>query len=130
MLKLVLSDVCDSNDVLTRGDKRYFITFINDLSKYCYVYLVNHKSELFDKFKVYKKEVENQLERKIKILHSDRGGEYTYLDISNFCEMRGIIHEVTPPYTPQSNGIAERKNCTLLDMVSAMLVSFGLPKNM
>ena len=68
--------------------------------------------------------------RKTKFWHSDRGGEYTYLDISNFCEMRGIIHEVTPPYTPQSNGIAERKNCTLLDMVSAMLVSFGLPKNM
>ena len=58
--------VCDSNDVLTRGGKRYFITFIDDFSKYCYVYLVNHKSELFDKFKVYKTKVENQLERKTK----------------------------------------------------------------
>ena len=130
MLELVHSDVCDSNDVLTRGGKRYFITFIDDFSKYCYVYLVNHKSELFDKFKVYKTEVENQLERKIKILRSDRGGEYTSLDMSNFCEMHGIIHEVTPPYAPQSNGIAERKNRTLLDMVNAMLVSSGLPSNM
>ena len=57
--------ICDSSDVLTRGGKRYFITFIDDFSKYCYVYLVNHKSELFDKFKVYKIEVENQLEIKI-----------------------------------------------------------------
>ena len=130
LLELVHSDVCDSNDVLTRGGKRYFITFIDDFSKYCYVYLVNHKSELFDKFKVYKTEVENQLERKIKILRSDRGGEYTSLDMSNFCEMHGIIHEVTPPYAPQSNGIAERKNRTLLDMVNAMLVSSGLPSNM
>ena len=94
------------------------------------MYLVNHKSELFDKFKVYKKEVENQLERKIKILRSYRGGEYTSLNMSNFCEMHDIIHEGTPSYAPQSNGIAERKNCTLLDMVNAILVSFGLPKNM
>ena len=114
LLELVHSDICDSND----------------FSKYCYVYLVNHKSELFDKFKVYKTEVENQLERKIKILRSDRGGEYTSLDMSNFCEMHGIIHEVTPPYAPQSNGIAERKNRTLLDMVNVMLVSSGLPSNM
>jgi len=59
LLELVHSDVCDNNDVLTRGSKRYFITFIDDFSKYCYVYLVNHKSELFNKFKVYKIEVEN-----------------------------------------------------------------------
>ena len=124
------SDVCNSNDVLTHGGKRYFIIFIDDFSKYCYVYLVNHKNELFDKFKVYKTEVENQLERKIKILRSDRGGEYTSLDISTFCEMHDIIHEGTPSYAPQSNGIAERKNCTLLDMMNVMLVSSGLPSNM
>jgi len=51
-LELIHSDVRDSNDVLARDDKRYFITFIDDFFKYCYVYLVNHKSELFDKFKV------------------------------------------------------------------------------
>ena len=130
MLELVHSDICDSNDVLTHGGKGYFISFIDDFSKYYYVYLVNHKSELFYKFKVYKTEVENELERKIKILRSDRDGEYTSLNMSNFCEMHGIIHEVTPPYAPQSNGIVERKNHTLLDMVNAMLVSFGLPKNM
>jgi len=85
LLELVHSDVCDSNDVLTRGGKRNFITFIDDFSKYCYMYLVNHKSELFDKFKVYKTEVENQLERKIKILCFDRGGECISLDMSIFC---------------------------------------------
>ena len=79
-LELVHSHVCNSNDVLMRCGKRYFITFIEDFSKYCYLYLVNHKSELFDKFKVYKTKVE----RKIKILRSDRGEEYTSLDISIF----------------------------------------------
>ena len=90
--------------MLTCGEKRYFITFIDNFSKYCYVYLINHKSELFDKFKVYKVEVENQLERKIKILHSNRGGEYASSEMNEFCEMHGIIHEVTPPYAPQSKG--------------------------
>ena len=94
------------------------------------MYLVNHKNELFDKLKVYKIEGENQLERKIKISRSDRGGEYTFLDMSNLCEMHDIIHEVTSLYAPQSNGIAERKNRTLFDMVNVMLVSPGLPKNM
>ena len=105
-----------------RGGKRYFIIFIDDFSKYCYVYLVNHKSELFDKFKAYKTEVKSQLERKIKILCSDRGGEYTSLDMSNFCEMHSIIHEVTPSYAPQSNGIIERKNRALLDMVNLYIL--------
>jgi len=74
LLELVHSD---SNDVLTHGGKRYFITFFDDFSKYCYVYLVNHKSELFNKFKVYKTEVENQL-KKIKILYFDRDEDYTF----------------------------------------------------
>ena len=50
----------ESNDVLTRGGKRYFTTFIDDFSKYCYVYLVSHKNELFDKFKIYKTQAEKQ----------------------------------------------------------------------
>nr|KYP31709.1 Retrovirus-related Pol polyprotein from transposon TNT 1-94 [Cajanus cajan] len=130
VLELIHSDICDSNGVITRGGKKYFITFIDDFSKYCYVYLIIHKSELFEKFKVYKAEVENQLERSIKILRSDRGGEYSSNEMGEFFETHGIIHEVTPPYAPQSNGIAERKNRTLLDMINAMLISSGLPDNL
>jgi transposase InsO family protein len=64
-------------------------------------------------FKIYKAEVENQLERKIKRLLSDRRGEYFSNDFFDFCAEHGIIHERTPPYSPQSNGIAGRKNRTL-----------------
>jgi transposase InsO family protein len=66
-------------------------------------------------------EVENQLERKIKRLRSDGGGEYFSGDFFDFCVEHGIIHERTPPYSPQSNGVAERKNRTLTDFVNAML---------
>nr|CAE01619.3 OSJNBa0042L16.8 [Oryza sativa Japonica Group] len=73
-------------------------------------------------------EVENQLERKIKRLRSDRGGEYFSNEFASFCEEFGIIHERTPPYSPQSNGVAERKNRTLTEMVNAMLDTAGLSK--
>ncbi|CAL2244459.1 unnamed protein product [Prunus armeniaca] len=91
-------------------------TFIDDCSKYCYIYLIKTKDEVFNKFKVYKTEVQNQLERRIKRFRSGRGGEYTLNDLSVFCEEHGIIHQVTAPYSPQSNGVAEKKNRTLLDM--------------
>jgi len=81
-------------------------------------------------FLKYKVEVENQLDRKIKRLRSDRGDEYDTNSLTVFCEKNGIIRETSAPYTPQQNGIAERKNHTLKVMINAMLVSSGLPNNM
>ncbi|KAL6344924.1 hypothetical protein AAG906_006685 [Vitis piasezkii] len=74
-------------------------------------------------------QIENQLNKKIKVLRSDRGGEYEspFVDI---CAQHGIIHETTTPYSPQSNGVAERKNRTLKEMMNAMLISSSLPQNM
>nr|CAH65871.1 OSIGBa0103I21.4 [Oryza sativa] len=95
-------------------------------SGYCYVYLLKTKDEALHYFKIYKAEVENQLEWKIKRLRSDRGGEYFSNEFTSFCEEFGIIHERTPPYSPQSNGVAERKNRTLIEMVNAMLDTAGL----
>jgi len=81
-------------------------------------------------FLKYKAEVENQLDRKIKRLRSDRGGEYDTNSLTFFCEKNGIIHEPTAPYIPQQNGIGERKNRTLKEIMNAMLISLGLPDNM
>ena len=86
------------------------------------------KDEALHYFKIYKAEVENQLERKIKRVRSDRGGEYFSNNFTSFCEEHGIIHERTPPYSPQSNGVAERKNRTLTELVNAMLDIEGLSK--
>ena len=101
LLDLVHSDICEYNGVLTRGGKRYFITFIDDCSRFTYVYLLRTKDEAFDVFKRYKSEVENQKDKKIKMLRSDRGGEYFGNEFDNFCEQHGIIHQKSAPYTPQ-----------------------------
>jgi transposase InsO family protein len=105
-LDLVHSDLCEMNGLLTRGGKRYFMTFIDDASRFCYIF----KDEALHYFKIYKAEVENQLERKIKQLRDDHGGEYTSNNFFQFCAEHVIIHDVTPPYSPQSNGVAEREN--------------------
>ena len=130
ILDLVHSDICELNGVLTRGGKRYFITFIDDCSRYTYVYLLRNKDEAFDMFKRYKMEVENQKERKIKVFRSDRGGEYFPSEFDEFCENEGIIHQRSAPYTPQQNGLAERKNRTLVDMVNSMILNARLPLNL
>ena len=128
-LTLIHSDTCDLKYVQTRGGKKYLVTFIDDCTRYCYVYLLKSKDEALEKFMHYKNEVENQLGRKIKAIRSDRGGEYD-APFDRFCQEHDIIHQTFAPYTPQQNGIAERKNRTLKEMMHAMLISSGLPQNL
>ncbi|KAJ9538888.1 LOW QUALITY PROTEIN: hypothetical protein OSB04_031621 [Centaurea solstitialis] len=93
ILELIPSDICELNGV----------------------YLLHSKDEAFEAFKIYKAEVENQKEKRIKILRSNRGGEYFSREFDTFCEDNGIKHECPSPFTPQQNGLAERKNRTLVD---------------
>ena len=76
LLGLIHTDVCGPFSTSARGGYLYFITFTDDFSRYGFVYLMRHKSESFKKFKELKNEVQNQLGKNIKILRSDRGGEY------------------------------------------------------
>src|SRR5215813_2498834 len=82
-LELIHLDVYGPMNVRARGGYEYFITFIDDYSRYGYVYLMQHKSDTFEKFKEYRAEVENQLGKTIKTLRSDRGGEYLDRDLRN-----------------------------------------------
>ncbi len=86
------------------------------------------KAEALDYLEIYKAEVKNYLERKIKCLRLDRGGEYFPKTFDEFCEEHDIIHERTPLFSPQSNGVAERKNRMLIDLVKAMLDTVGFSK--
>ncbi|GJZ38050.1 retrotransposon protein, putative, ty1-copia subclass [Tanacetum coccineum] len=91
--------------------------------------LFNVINEAMAKFVLYKTKVENQLGRKIKVVRSDRGGEYVSPFVE-LCTKQGIRNEFTAPYSPQQNGIVERKNRTLNEMVNAMLISSGLSQDM
>ena len=120
--------------------QKYFISFIDDYSRYMYIYLLHNKSEALDVFKIFKAEVEKQCNKQIKIVRSDRGGEYygRYTEdgqapgaFAKFLEENGIVAHYTLPGTPEQNGVAERRNRTLMDMVRSMLSSnSNLPKSL
>ena len=127
MLELVHSDVYGPMSIQVRDGYEYFITFTDDYSRFGYVYLMKQKSKSFEKFKEFKAEVENQLGKHIKAIRSDRGGEYLLVDFKDYLTENGIISQLTAPGTPQQNGVTERRNMTLLDMVRSMLSYSTLP---
>ncbi|GKC92843.1 retrotransposon protein, putative, ty1-copia subclass, partial [Tanacetum coccineum] len=129
LLGLIHTDVCCPFRNVSRQGASYFVTFIDDFSRYGYVYLLKHKHEVFETFKVFQKEVENQLGKTIKSLRSDREGEYMSQEFLDHLNEHGIIAHRTPPYTPQHNGVLERRNRTVLDMVRSMVSQTTLPKS-
>ena len=107
--------------VKARGGYHSFLTFTDDLSRNGYIYLMKHKSETFEKFKEFQSEVKNHRDKKIKFLRSDRGGEYLSYELALHLKQCGIVSQLTPPGTPQHNGVSEHHNRTLLDMVRSMM---------
>ena len=136
LLEIIHTDICGPFDTPSIGGEKYFITFIDDFSRFCYIYLLHEKSQSVDALEVYITEVERQLDRKVKVIRSDRGGEYygRYDGLgqcpgpfAKLLEKRGICAQYTMPGTPQQNGVAERRNRTLMDMVRSMLSNSSLP---
>jgi transposase InsO family protein len=105
----------------------YYVSFINDYSRKTWLYILKSKDEVFNKFKEFKALIENLSERKIKILMSDNGGEDTSKEFVNFCKDFGIKRELTTPYNPKQNGVAERKNRTIMEAVKTMIHAQDLP---
>nr|GEV09031.1 zinc finger, CCHC-type [Tanacetum cinerariifolium] len=128
LLGLIHTDVCGPFKIMSRQEPNYFVTFTNDFSRYGYAYLFKHKHEVFETFKVFQKEVENQFGKSIKSLRFDREDEYTSQKFLDHLKDHGIIAHRTTPYTPQHNGMSERRNRTLLDMVRSMMSQTTLPK--
>ena len=133
-LELIHSDVCGPFHLTSVGGSRYFVTFVDDYSRYVTVYMLKSKHEAFDKFvdfvimsenkfgiEIQNFELEGELGLKLKKFRSDGGGEYISSRFIEFCASRGIEKQITVPYTPQQNGIAERMNRTLMEMARAML---------
>ncbi|KAK8523031.1 hypothetical protein V6N12_073742 [Hibiscus sabdariffa] len=127
LLGLIHSDVCGPMNTQARGGYQYFITFTDDFSRYGYIYLMHHKSESLENLKEFKNEVQNQHGKSIKTLRSDRRGEYLSQEFDELLKECGIVSQLTPPGTPQWNGVSERRNRTLLDMVRSMMSHTDLP---
>jgi transposase InsO family protein len=97
------------------------VAFIDDFSRKIWIYFLRHKSETFAKFKEFKAEAEKQSGKYVKSLRSDGGGEYNSKEFANFCKSQGIIMQTTTRYTPQQNGVVERKNHAIMNMARSLL---------
>ena len=106
-LQLVHSNICGPIKLRARHEAFYFITFLDDYTRFGFVYLISHKSEAFNYFNTYRNFVENQLDRKIKTLRTDRGREYLYDQFKELYSEKGRQHQLRIPRTPQQNGVTE-----------------------
>ena len=126
---MVHADICGPIKPVSNSKKRYLISFIDDYSRKVWIYFLTEKSEAFTTFKNYKNLVEKEIGAFIFCLRTDRGGEFTSLEFNAFCKTNGISRQLTAAYTPQQNGVAERKNRTIMNMVRSMLSEKQVPKN-
>jgi transposase InsO family protein len=128
ILDLVHSDVCGPMSSTLLTSNIYYVSFIDDSSRKAWIYFMKTKDELFSKFQVFKAIVENQIGKKIKILRSHNGGEYTSKEFDSFCKEARLKRELTIPYNLQQNGVAERKNKSIVWTAKAMVHDLDIVK--
>jgi transposase InsO family protein len=127
ILDLVHSYVCEPMFVPSSSGYLYYVTFIDDYSRRTWIFFMKTKDEIFNRFREFGALVENRIGNKIKVLRSDNGGEYTPIELRDLCKKAGIKREMIVPFNPQQNGVAERKNRTIVEAARAMLHDQDLP---
>lgn len=129
ILGLVHSDICPMN-VESLGGAKYFITFIDDCTRYTETTMLRNRSDALEAFKNYKQKAEKQTGQLIRKLRTDNGKEYLSNAFKNFLKDEGITHQLSVEYTPQQNGVAERKNRTLVEMARCIMLQGNLPQSL
>ncbi|MCO5569788.1 hypothetical protein L7F22_023503 [Adiantum nelumboides] len=126
-LEIVHSDIWGPCDHATSNGCRYFITFSDDYSRMTWVYFLKAKSEAFEVFLEFKVMVEKENGCHIKCLCTDGGGEYMSHNFDDYLREQGIRRQITCRYTPQQNGVAERKNRVIAEIARAMMNEMNMP---
>ncbi|UYV72842.1 hypothetical protein LAZ67_10000956 [Cordylochernes scorpioides] len=124
---LVHCDLMGPFDIESWGGSRFVLTIIDDASRYTKVYFLKRKGDTLEKFKEWMKEAENQTGFSLKRIRTDNGLEFCSSPWDIFTKAHGIVHERTMVYTPEQNGVAERMNRTLLNLVRSTVNSCNLP---
>ena len=126
-LELLHGDLCGPITPNTQAGNKYVFVVIDDHSRYMCTMLLKEKSEAFDKFKRLRGIVEQETRQKIQTFSSDRGGEFVSQEFNSYCDGAGIKRHLTAPYTPQQNGVVERRNRTMMEMARSILKHMNLP---
>jgi transposase InsO family protein len=124
---MVHVDVCGPMNTTSITGARYLLQFVDDFSRKMWVYLLSLKSDVFKEFQNFQALVENESGCHITSLISHNGGEFCSKELNNFCAKHGIKRQYTTPYTPQQNGVVERRNCIITKMSRCMLQNMCVP---
>ena len=127
MLDVVHSDAWGPVKATSMGGCRYYVTFIDDHTRKVWVYFMKEKSEVFTHFQSFKAMVEKQTGKYVKCLRSDGGGEYFSKEFNNFLNSQGIQRQFSCRYTPQQNGVVERKNRHKAEVARALMTEKNMP---
>ena len=127
-LQLLHADICGPISHISNSHQRYLLTFIDDCSRKLWVFFLTENSASFKRFQLFKIKIEKEVGISIRALRTDRGGEFTSNEFFKFCTTNGIHRQLTTAFTPQQNGVAERKNRTIMNMVRSLLTSRQVPK--
>ena len=126
-LELIHVDLCGPISPPTPAGNRYFMLLVDDHTRMMWVYMLKNKAEALIHFKKFKLLIENGKEHGIQVLRTDRGGEFCSNEFRTFCEDNGILRHYTPPYTPQQNGVVERRNRTVVALARSLLKKKKVP---
>ncbi|KAL5752556.1 hypothetical protein ACOSQ2_023063 [Xanthoceras sorbifolium] len=125
---LIHSDIWGPSPIPTEGGSRYFVIFVDDFSRYTWIYLLHHRSELVSIYQTFHKMIHTQFNRTVKVFRSDNAQEYNDKSFLSFLDSHGTLTQRSCPYTSQQNGRAERKHRHILDVVRTLLISASLPE--
>ncbi|KAJ0470754.1 putative RNA-directed DNA polymerase [Helianthus annuus] len=124
---LIHLDVWGPYKVTSYDGYKYFLTVVDDYSRAVWCYFMFSKAEVFENVKLFYELVLTQFKKKIKVFRSDNGTEFVNNQMHNFCISKGILHQTSCAYTPQQNGVVERKHRHLLNTARALMFQGGLP---
>ncbi|KAI3759689.1 hypothetical protein L6452_07690 [Arctium lappa] len=125
-LQLLHMDLFGPTNVMSIGKKSYCLVIVDDYSRFTWVYFLRTKDETSGLIKSFILRIENHTNQKVKIIRSDNGTEFKNLDLNTFCEEKGIEKQYSAPRTPQQNGVAERRNRTLIEAARSLLADSKL----
>ncbi|GJU21073.1 zinc finger, CCHC-type containing protein [Tanacetum coccineum] len=128
-LDLVYGDLCGPISPATHSGKKLIFLLVDDCTRFMWAYFLTSKDQAFDTFKEFRQRIETEMRLKLRMLRTYRGGEFTSNEFTKHCKEHGIARQLTAPYSPQQNGVVERRNRTVLSTTRSMMKAMKLPLN-
>ncbi|GJW69991.1 zinc finger, CCHC-type containing protein [Tanacetum coccineum] len=126
-LDLVYGDLCGPISPATHSGKKLIFLLVDDCTRFMWAYFLTSKDQAFSTFKEFRQKIEMEMRMKVRMLRTDRGGEFTSNEFTKYCKENGIARQLTAPYSPQQNGVVERRNRTVLSTMRSMMKVMKLP---